>query len=167
MYGFGRGRDWNCTVDVIVYRTGKEPHLWSVTSLSSVLMEFELSDVWSVKHTNIMQYTWVKIWEGDHGQCDCVHCTDASRTSSLNQTLCRESCFWTLTLVFRNCSLQLCSSPQAEPLVLMVCHQTSTNISGDVLAGSFQEGSLPVSFKAGEFGSVEKLPTCSIIVFRI
>lgn len=70
----GRGGDWNCTVHFIVYRTGEEQHLRSVTSLSSVLVEFELSDVWSVKHTNMMQYTWVKVWKGDHGQCDSV-CT--------------------------------------------------------------------------------------------
>ena len=42
---------------------------------------------------------------------------------------------WTLSLLCRSCPLQLCSSHQDEPLVLMVCHQTFTNISGHVLGG--------------------------------
>lgn len=59
------GGDWNCTTDFTLDRTGQEPHLLSSSTLSQVVSESGVVDVWRVKHPKARQYTWVKVVDGN------------------------------------------------------------------------------------------------------
>ena len=59
------GGDWNCTIDSLLDRTGEEPHIQSSATLSQVIAESGVVDVWRVKHPQARQYTWVKVLDGN------------------------------------------------------------------------------------------------------
>ncbi len=57
------GGDWNCTVNFTEDRNTEEPHIQSSGSLSKLLKDFKLLDVWRIKHPTDRQYTWVKAFD--------------------------------------------------------------------------------------------------------
>lgn len=57
--------DWNCTIDFTLDRNSQEPHLSSITTLSTLLTQFDLVDAWRCKHPSVRQYTWVQV--SSHG----------------------------------------------------------------------------------------------------
>lgn len=48
-------------MDFTLDRTGEEPHLKSSATLSQVISESSVVDVWTVKQPQVRQYTWVKV----------------------------------------------------------------------------------------------------------
>jgi len=54
------GGDWNCTINFTIYRITEEPHIQSSSALSKLIQDFQLFDMWRIKHPNDRQYTWIK-----------------------------------------------------------------------------------------------------------
>jgi len=55
------GGDWNSTENFTIDRTSEEPHLQSLSQLSNIIREFDLLDMWRIKHPQVRQYTWIKM----------------------------------------------------------------------------------------------------------
>lgn len=70
------GGDWNCTVNFAEDRNTEEPHIQSSGSLSKLIKDFKLFDMWRIKHPTDRQYTWVKAFNNSQccpvGQILCV-----------------------------------------------------------------------------------------------
>ncbi len=52
--------DWNCTINLTIDRNTEEPHIQSSSALSNLIKEFQLLDMWRIKHPYDRQYTWIK-----------------------------------------------------------------------------------------------------------
>jgi len=53
------GGDWNCTINFTIDRNTEEPHIQSSSALSKLIQDFQLLDMWRIKHPNDRQYTWI------------------------------------------------------------------------------------------------------------